>query len=365
MKFSVKLLIVFIAIELAACSSASDPYKESLVLADLEIPPDLTVETSDSRVELPSAISNDVRAVGETSNKVPVLASVDSMKLEGYADFYWLSVDGPVDDVYQLVKNFWASEGLILSVDEPVIGIMQTQWVYNKEGSNDEDRNFISKFFGEDELSASQDQFKTRIARDSETGATQIYITHRGTEYAHVLSTKANEENDVGTEWGFRASDSELEVEMLSRLMVYLGLERSELDDHLVNIKLFAPRSKLQVDYSENETFLMLKGEYTRNWNRTLHQLDRLGFEVLESNMRSGFSDEGVMLVVTDIDTSVDTSGFFSITTQLEIQKKQIYLIFSEESHELTRISVEDNEGEVDNSAEAVEFLTLLNKYLE
>jgi uncharacterized lipoprotein len=156
-----------------------------------------------------------------------------------------------------------------------------------------------------------------------------------------------------------------LEVEMLSRLMVYLGLERSELDDHLVNIKLFAPRSRLEVDYSEHETFLMLRGEYTRNWNRTLHQLDRLGFEVLESDMRSGLSGDGVMLVVTDIDTSVDTSGFFSITTQVEIQKKQIYLIFSEESHELTRMSVEDKEGEIDNSPEAIEFLTLLNEYLK
>jgi outer membrane protein assembly factor BamC len=365
MRFLVNFLIALTVINLAACSGSSIPYGDTRVQPDLEIPPDLTVETSDSRIELPSTISNDGRAMADTNNKVPVLASVESMKLEGYADFYWLSVDGPVDDVYQLVKKFWASEGLILSVDEPAIGTMQTEWIYNKEGSYDEDQNFILKFLGQDDLSASQDQFKTRIARDPETGATQIYITHRGTEYSHVLSTKADDEKNHSNDWGFRASDNELEVEMLSRLMIYLGLERSELDEHLVNIKLFAPRSRLEVDYSENETFLMLKGEYTRSWNRTLHQLGRLGFEVLESNMRSGLSDDGVMLVVTDIDTSVDTSGFFSITTKVEIQKKQIYLIFSEESHQLTRISVEDKEGEIDNSPEAAEFLTLLNQYLK
>ena len=376
MKFSVKLLIVLIAIKLAACSSSSDPYNESRVLADLEIPPDLTVETSDSRVELPSTVATDggnsggtdnvgSRVSGGTNNTVPILADTESIKLEGYADFYWLSVLGSVDNTYQLVKKFWASEGYKLILDEPVIGIMQTEWIYHEEGASDEDKNFVSKFFGGDELSGTQDQFKTRISRDSETGATQVYITHRGTAYSHVLSTKADDEKFEENDWGFRASDSELEVEMLSRLMVYLGLEKSELDEHLVNIKLFSPRSKLEVDYKENETYLLLKGNYTRNWNRTLHQLERLGFEVLESSMRSGLSRDGVMQVITDIDTKVQKTGLFSTSSEVEIQKKEIHLIFSEESLELTRISMEDEDGEIDNSSEAMEFLTLLNQYLK
>jgi outer membrane protein assembly factor BamC len=376
MKFSVKLLIGLTAINLAACSSGSSiPYNESRVLADLEIPPDLTVETSDTRVELPSAVSADGSVSdgtnnvggsvsGGTNTSIPVLADTESIKLEGYADFYWLSVQGSVENTYQLVRKFWASEGYKLILDEPVIGIMQTEWIYHKVGTSDDDENFISRFFGGDELSGTQDQFKTRIARDPETGATQVYITHRGTEYTHVLSTKADNEKNDSNAWGFRASDSELEVEMLSRLMVFLGLERSELDEHLVNIKLFAPRSRLEVDYKENETYLLLKGDYTRNWNRTLHQLERLSFEVVKSEIRSGFSGDGVMHVKTDIDTKVQKTGLFSISSEVEIQKKELVLIFSEESHELTRISMEDEEGEIDNSPEAVEFLTLLNQYL-
>jgi outer membrane protein assembly factor BamC len=366
MNFNATILIVLSAINLAACSSSSDSsYGDSQLLSDLEIPPDLTVEKSDSGLELPSTVSGDSRGVVENGNKTPVLPGIDSIKLEGYADFYWLSVDGPVDDTYQLVKNFWSSEGFKLIMDEPVIGIMQTEWIYNKEGSSPDDQSFMAKFFGQADLSGSQDQFKSRIARDPDTGATQIYISHRGTEYSHILSTKANEDDSEGAEWGFRASDTELEVEMLSRLMVYLGLERSELDEHLVNIKLFAPRARLEVDYKENETYILLKGEYTRNWHRTIHQLERLNFEVLESNISSGFSEEGVMLVASDIDVSVETSGFFSFTTETENQKKQVYLIFSEESHDQTRISMEDKAGEIDNSPEAVELLTLLYEYLK
>jgi len=366
MKFPASILVVLITLNLLACSSSPDElYGNSRVQPDLEIPPDLTVENSNTRLELPSAVSAGNKGIVATGNKTLVLPKMQSIKLEGYADFYWLSVDGPVDDIYQLVKNFWASEGFKMKRDEPVIGIMQTEWIYNKEGASNEDKNFLTKFFSGNELSGSQDQFKTRIARDPGTGTTQIYISHRGTAYAHVLSTRANEDSGKGEEWGFRASDSELEVEMLSRLMVYLGMERSELDEHLVNIKLFAPRASLQVDFKENETYLELKGEYSRNWHRTLHQLERLNFEVLESNMKSGISGDGVMLVVTDIDISVEKSAFFSFSAEFENQKKQIYLIFSEETHELTRISMEDKEGEIDNSPEAVEFLTLLYGFLK
>jgi len=365
MKLPVAILVVLSALNLVACSSSPEElYGDSRVQPDLVIPPDLTVENSDARLELPSVVAGNGGVTAKTGKKVPVLPNTGSIKLEGYADFYWLSVEGEVDDIYQLVKNFWASEGFILKMDEPVIGIMQTEWIYNKEGASDEDKNFLSKFFGGDELSGSQDQFKTRIARDPETGTTQIYISHRGTAYSHELSTKADDEKNEGNEWGFRASDNELEVEVLSRLMIYLGLERSELDEHLVNIRLFAPRASLQVDYSENETYLELRGEYSRNWHRTLHQLERLNFEVLESKMRSGLSEDGIMLVVTDTDIEVEKSAFFSFSSEFESQKKQIYLIFSEETHELTRISMEDKEGEIDNSPEALEFLNLLYGFL-
>ena len=68
-------------------------------------------------------------------NKVPVLARVESLQLQGSPDFYWLSVDEPVENLYQQVKNFWAFEGFGLIVDEPVIGIMETEWVYKEEGA--------------------------------------------------------------------------------------------------------------------------------------------------------------------------------------------------------------------------------------
>ena len=44
--------------------------------------------------------------------------------------------------------------------------------------------------------------------------------------------------------------------------------------------------------------------------------------------------------------------------------KKQVTLIVSEESHDMTRISIENEQGEVDDSTEAIEFLMKLYNQL-
>jgi outer membrane protein assembly factor BamC len=375
MKSPLAALLVFAAINLVACGgpSADLEYLDSRVMPNLEIPPDLTRVEVDSEFELPAVFSGDSP---ETSS-IPVLARVDSIELKGHSDFYWLSVDEPVDNLYQLVKDFWASEGFTLAMDEPVIGVMKTDWVFNKEGEEDEDKGFLARLFSNEDLSESQDQFKTRIAREAGTTASQIYITHRGTEYKPVLLSgqeqKYNQANLIQTEeidnWGLRASDPELEVEMLSRLMLYLGLRQSEVDGQLANIKLFSPRASIHTDFTgdetEGETYILVKDEYTRTWNRILHQLERLNLDVISAKTETGFSNKSVLLVETDIEIEKDVSGFFSFGSKMETVKKRIKLVFSEESYDITRIDLETDEGKTDSSPEGAAFLTLLYQYIK
>lgn len=373
MRSSLVSLLFVSAIVLAACGgpSADLEYLDSRAKPNLEIPPDLTLVKVDSGFELPAIFSGGATGSG---NKIPVLASVESIRLKGRSDFYWLSIDEPAENLYQLVKDFWASEGFTLAMDEPVIGIMKTNWVFNEEGGKDEDKSFFAKLlFRENELSRSQDQFKTRIARDDGTTTSQIYISHRGTQKPlRLFSPQDNYDQvnltdyEAGDEWSFQAPDPELEVEMLSRLMLYLGLRQLEVDQQLANIKLFAPRASIQTDYAEDETYILVKDEITRTWNRTLHQLERLNFEVISADLSSGLTgNKGVMLVETDIEIEVDTSGFFSFSPDIEIVKMQVKLVLTEESNEITRISMETTTGDTENSPEGVEFLTLLYQYMK
>ncbi|NIM62033.1 MAG: hypothetical protein GTN89_03660, partial [Acidobacteria bacterium] len=78
---------------------------------NLEVPPDLARFEVEAAFELPPSFSGDDP---NERNKIPVLAKVDGVRLEGSGDFYWLEVDEPAAEVYRRVKNFWAAEGFRL-----------------------------------------------------------------------------------------------------------------------------------------------------------------------------------------------------------------------------------------------------------
>ena len=71
------------------------------------------------------------------------------------------------------------------------------------------------------------------------------------------------------------------------------------------------------------------------------------------------------MLVETDVEIEVKKSGFFTFSSDIEIVKMQVKLIFSEETNEITRISMETDEDDSKIASEEVEFLTLLYKYMK
>lgn len=358
---------LMMALTLVGCSSGSDSkYLDTRSSAKLEIPPDLTLTALNEKFEIPDNFSD---GTGETINKIPVLAQVDRLRLEGSADFYWLSVEGSVDNLYQQIKAFWAAEGFTLEKDEPVIGIIQTNWIFKEEGVDEKELGVFGKLFGNNNLSNSQDQFSTRIARDPDVDKTRVYITHRGTRN-NPKESIAPSETDLASEWGiqtrktrddwgFRPSESELEVEMLSRLMIFLGLKQAEVEQQVSNIKLFQPRALMQVDNSENETYLLVKATPQQTWNRLLHELSRLGIEVLSINPNRGFAGDSVVIVKTNYQIE-EKSGFFSLFSEAKTVYKEIALVVAKETHNLTRISIEGLNGDFDESAEALEFLTII-----
>lgn len=368
MKFTTAIWLLLFTSLLAACGSGQDRrYLDVSLGPNLEIPPDLSEQDVESRFDLPEAFSGDDESV---RNKIPVLAKVKSLELQGNGDFYWLNVDEPVDNLYQLIKNFWASEGYRLVVDEPVIGVMQTEWIITEEGASDSDSSWLKSLFSDDDLSASQDQYKTRIERDETGQGSRIYIAHRGTEYVYVLQGPDRGQvvsgDDDDNLWRFRQPEPELEIEMLSRLMIYLGLRKAEVEQKVANIKLFAPRAALHVDIEEQSPFLILNDAYEIAWNRVYHQLERMNFDIVSTELKSILSGEGVIFVKTAVEESEADSGIFSfLSTSTEAEDKTFALVLSEENHEYTRMIIENDKGEFDTSPAGAEFLKLLYQQIK
>ncbi|MDH3633785.1 MAG: outer membrane protein assembly factor BamC [Gammaproteobacteria bacterium] len=363
MKLIPAVSVLLLAALLAACQGmgADKRYLEASLGRNLELPPDLSENEEGSSFELPTGFSGN--ADGST-DKVPVLARVESLRLEGSGDLYWLNVDEPVDNLYQLVKIFWFSEGYRLVVDEPVIGIMQTEWVLTEQGTSEDVRPWYQRLFASDDLSASQDQFKTRIELDPNGQGGRIYIAHRGTEYVHVLETTSRsqtKDDSDGNQWRFRQPEPELEIEMLSRLMIYLGLQKAEVEQQVADIKLLSPRAFQHIDPSEKSPFLIVKDPYQIAWNRIYHQLERMNFEIESAKFKRGLLLEGVIIVNAQFSESEEQKGLFSFfSSSSENVKKQIVVVLAEETHEHTRVMIETSSGDFDTSPEGAAFLDLL-----
>jgi len=298
---------------------------------------------------------------------VPVLANVDSVQLQGSADLYWLSVDGKVEELYQQVKNFWASEGYGLVLDEPIIGIMETEWIYTEEGGDHKSDSWWAALFDSEDLSATQDQFRTRLERDGSGLGSHIYIAHRGTEYVHEFQVGDRDtegEGDIDNEWRHRQSDPELEIEMLSRLMIYLGLQQAAVDGQVERIALYNPRASLQVDAEEKTPFLILKDPYHIAWNRVYHVIEQMNLEIDHAEFQSGLLEKGVISVKSGVIETKPEEGFFSFGSSQDETMREFVLVLSEVTNEITRVIIENENGKFDTSPEGAEFLALLLEQL-
>ncbi len=365
MKYAPVTLLLLVAASLTACQSTDKRYLDASLGTNLELPPDLSEFEIQSEFELPTTFSG---TDAETArDKIPVLVRVESLRLSGSGDLYWLEVEEPVTNLYQLVKNFWASEGYRLAVDEPVIGIMQTEWILTEQGAGEEGRSWLGRLFASDDLSASQDQFRTRIEPDPTGKRSRIYIVHRGTEYVYVLEVGDSKQPDDSddNQWRFRQPEPEFEVEMLSRLMIYLGLQKAEVEQQVVNVKLFKPRAFQHIDAEEKSPFLIVKDPYPIAWNRVYHQLERMNFEIESVNLK-GLSGEGDITVKAKVTESKEGDGLFSFfSSSPESVEKRIVLVVAEETPKLTRVMIETPGGDFDTSPAGAEFLRLLYQQIK
>ena len=216
-------VVAALAILVSACSILEEDkidYKSAAKAPTLEIPPDLSQLRKDSRyvIESNSATASGFQSAGARVADAGTAAnSLGDVRMERQGNQRWLVVARPADKVWEPLKEFWTSNGFTLITDSPDVGIMETDWAENRAKIP---QDFIRKALGKvlDSLysSGERDKFRTRVERNAQ-GGVEIYITHRG-----MVENYTNAQKDQ-TVWQPRASDAELEIEFLRRLMVKLG----------------------------------------------------------------------------------------------------------------------------------------------
>jgi outer membrane protein assembly factor BamC len=283
-KLFAKSALLALVAALAACSVLEGEkvdYKSAGKGVSLEVPPDLTQLSRDTRYVVPGGtVSASSYQVGQAAPTMPTAATaLGDVRIERQGNQRWLVVNRPADQLWGPVREFWQENGFLLAMDQPNLGIMETDWAENRAKiPQDIIRSTLGKLIDSVYSTAERDRFRTRLER-SASGGTEIYVSHRG-----MIEVYTNTQKDQ-TVWQPRPTDPELEAEFLRRLMVRLGVPQ-EQTKALVAAGATKPGSRVAT--VNNLPVVMIDEGFDRAWRRVGLALDRTGFTVEDRDRSQG-----------------------------------------------------------------------------
>jgi outer membrane protein assembly factor BamC len=304
-----------LAFFLASCSSL-----ESFVAGDkidyrssgtktpgLEIPPDLTQLSRDSRYQQSGGAVSAAAFQAGTSAPVVVQASttvapqqLGDVRVERQGNQRWLATPMSPELLWPQLQAFWKERGFTLVSDQPDAGVMETDWAENRAKlPNDFIRNTLGRVIDSLYSTGERDKFRTRVERTA--GGTEVYISHRGMEEVYTNTLKDS------TVWQPRPADPQLEAEFLSRLMVRLGVK----EETAKAVVAAAPAAQARARILEGQpgAVLQVDDNFERAWRRVGLALDRGGFTVEDRDRAQGLY---FVRYVDPVKSMKSDSGFLS-----------------------------------------------------
>ena len=350
---------VAVAALLSGCAALEEDkinYKSAAkATGSLDVPPDLTQLRRDSRYALESnsaTASGFAGAAKKVSDAGIAANTMGDVRMERSGAQRWLVVSRPADKVWEPLREFWTSNGFNLSMDAADVGIMETDWAENRAKiPQDVLRRTLGRVLDMLYSSGERDKFRTRVERNAQ-GGVDIYVSHRGMVENYTSADKTS------TTWQPRATDPELEIEFLRRMMVKLGASPEQAKS-AATASSSAAAPTLAVTLVDGRPSLQLADDLERAWRKTGVALDRTGFTV-EDRDRS----KGVYFVrYVPPGTSSEAPGFFAKLFGAKPSggpELTRYRVNLESRGGDTLVRVQSSDGQPDNSDNAQKILKLL-----
>ncbi len=393
-RFMIKPIILLALLALVGCDSIpfindSPDYRGAGRAKPLEVPPDLTAATSSDAYAVPGGTTSySSYAQGQEVQEAGVekiLPNAEGVSLHRSGMDRWLVVNAPAEKIWPVIREFWLDMGFAVRVEQPDIGVMETEWIESDALKVEQKGRLLDKFDKYlDKLSGYADRrkFRTRLDRGTEKGTTEIYMTHRT-----VSSAPDDGKNRIQTqlgeiETGYRAdstpkeataTDDELDVELLRRLMVKLGVEASKAKQ-IAAAPIIEKHAEL-LKLSDGGAALTINDSFDRGWRRVGLALDRVGF-VIEDKDRSN----GIFFVrYADIDIATGTKKKKGLLDTLKFwgsskdddqadeknNTAKQYSIRVADTAAGSKVTVENKDGSHNHSATANKILALLYEELK
>lgn len=359
--FKATLLVTVVAgITLSSgCSTMNDVLKGDKVDyktsgkagPSLEVPPDLTQLTRETRYVVPgTAVSANVFQVGQGTQALPVAAlAVGDVRIERSGSQRWLVVNRPADKLYGPIRDFWLESGFLLSLDQENLGIMETDFAENRAKlPQDFIRETLGKVFENLYSTGERDKFRTRLERNA-TGGTEIFVSHRGLVEVVVGGSTGKNSTGDGTVWQPVPPNPELEAEFLRRMMVKLGVAQEQSK---VLVAAQTPRrTTSNVATVNGVPVVQMEEAFDRAWRRVGLTLDRTGFTVEDRDRAQGTYFVRYVDVTSDKKEPGLLSKFFSAASPSVPPIK--YRITVKSQGDATTVSVLNAQGAPESSVNA------------
>ena len=357
-------------------------YETAKTRQPLEVPPDLSQLPRDERFlvpDRPQTITASGQGQGQRPGTGPVSASAPVVpagsvaKLERQGNQRWLAVNLPPEKAWPVLVDFWPSIGLKVEKADPNAGVLETNWAENRAKlPQDIIRRTLGRVLDSVYSTNEQDKYRARIERTSQ-GTSEIYIAHRGMEEVY---TSPQQDRTI---WQPRASDPELEAEMLQRLLVRFEQPAKSVvataatagsATGVTAAGAAAPSAVPQISRvvkgSDGRSERVEVDEaFDRAWRRVGLALDRGGFTVEDRDRAKGFYF--VRYLDPDFEAKAKSDqGFFSklFGKDKPIQAPQYRISVVGQSTSKTDVQVFDSTGKPERSATSDRILSLLNEQL-
>lgn len=378
-----KGLVITMVGWLAGCSGVPDilpdrkvDYKrQKIAEQDLEVPPDLARAAMRDSLKVPDLTPSPTATYsqysGERRTASPtqvvqandtVLPTLPNIRVLRDGNERWLEIQASPEQVWTKVLAFWRNNGIVLTEQDPALGIIKTGWIENRADiKSDVVTDLLRKIADGLYSSGTRDQYRVRIEPGESPRTTLLYLTQRGMEERAVVDRAGQVENMY---WAPRTNDPGLEAEMLRRLMVYLGSDADRAKQDLAQAAPVASRS--QLIKGREGTALQISEDFARTWRLVGVALDRTGF-LVEDRDRS----RGLYFVRYDDPTKGATkeTGWLSKLAFWRSEKAvpksgSQYQVRLESQGASTRIIVLDAKGQPEQSDTGERILTLVQEHL-
>ena len=273
-----RLLWLILIAGVSACSSDGEEraeYLDSYSVKALEIPPKLTQIENRNELDIPQPSEKAMTLLEQREDVEGSVSPVfKGLKIRADQGMNWLEIEESAEQLWPVLLDFLAHEGIKVYRNEPLLGFMETEWV--KEYQKKAEGNFLSNIFNivsPDVL----DKFRIRVERVPGAKLSKVFVSHRGLEIAMV--------GEEGSRWQQRDSEPVLERELLYRLVLFTGLNNKQADEIFADYRPYQERVRL---LNEEASEFEIVGQPDFVWYRIMQALDRLGVEITEQNRQQG-----------------------------------------------------------------------------